>query len=229
MEHCSRGLKLNENGFFFIFCWPCIIMYHNKVTNLIHFHFHNTIKCSWKWKCIKLVTLLWEWLSYWSIAQWILQHYEVTQQATSSLKMMYIHRNVKEWHFRLIKSCSKSALIGLLHTYSCSFTTEVRESENIRILSQLLSDTGNMLGISLHFTVPGQTTLQQGLNISTCRVPSWHRSLHVGRPSQRYWKWVPATPYWHHHWQINSIIGLTMLLPWELCTRRQEIPIIALQ
>jgi hypothetical protein len=25
----------------FIFCWPCIIMYHNNVTNLIYFHFHN--------------------------------------------------------------------------------------------------------------------------------------------------------------------------------------------
>jgi hypothetical protein len=24
-----------------IFCWPCIIMYHNNVTNLIHFHFHK--------------------------------------------------------------------------------------------------------------------------------------------------------------------------------------------
>jgi hypothetical protein len=23
------------------FCWPCIIMYHNNVTKLIHFHFHN--------------------------------------------------------------------------------------------------------------------------------------------------------------------------------------------
>jgi hypothetical protein len=23
------------------FCWPCIIMYHNNATNLIHFHFHN--------------------------------------------------------------------------------------------------------------------------------------------------------------------------------------------
>jgi hypothetical protein len=23
-----------------IFCWPCIIMYHNNVTNLIHFHNH---------------------------------------------------------------------------------------------------------------------------------------------------------------------------------------------
>jgi hypothetical protein len=24
-----------------IFCWPCIIMYHNNGTNLIHFHFYN--------------------------------------------------------------------------------------------------------------------------------------------------------------------------------------------
>jgi hypothetical protein len=24
-----------------IFCWPCIITYHNNITNLIHFHFHN--------------------------------------------------------------------------------------------------------------------------------------------------------------------------------------------
>jgi hypothetical protein len=23
-----------------IFCWPCIIMYHSNLTNLIHFHFH---------------------------------------------------------------------------------------------------------------------------------------------------------------------------------------------
>jgi hypothetical protein len=106
------------------FCWPCIIMYHNNVTNLIHFHFqkhfivsksstcfrrqasifrrhytnsfwwelrailsvgwlqvvgrkpatlvppendawrpkhvedYDTIQCLWKWKCIKLVTVL---------------------------------------------------------------------------------------------------------------------------------------------------------------------------
>jgi hypothetical protein len=24
-----------------IFCWPCIIMYHNNLTNLVHFHFHK--------------------------------------------------------------------------------------------------------------------------------------------------------------------------------------------
>jgi hypothetical protein len=24
-----------------IFCWPCIIMHHNNVTNLIHFHYHK--------------------------------------------------------------------------------------------------------------------------------------------------------------------------------------------
>jgi hypothetical protein len=23
-----------------ILCWPCIIMYHNNITNLMHFHFH---------------------------------------------------------------------------------------------------------------------------------------------------------------------------------------------
>jgi hypothetical protein len=27
-------------GILLIFCWPCIIMYHNNVTNLTHFHFH---------------------------------------------------------------------------------------------------------------------------------------------------------------------------------------------
>jgi hypothetical protein len=26
---------------FLIFCWLCIIMYHNNITNLIHFHFHK--------------------------------------------------------------------------------------------------------------------------------------------------------------------------------------------
>jgi hypothetical protein len=29
------------NLIFFIFCWPCIIMYHNNVTNLIPFHYHK--------------------------------------------------------------------------------------------------------------------------------------------------------------------------------------------
>jgi hypothetical protein len=27
------------------FCWPCSIMYHNNFTNTIHFHFHNTLLC----------------------------------------------------------------------------------------------------------------------------------------------------------------------------------------
>jgi hypothetical protein len=27
------------------FCWPCIIMYRNNLTNLIHFHFHNNFIC----------------------------------------------------------------------------------------------------------------------------------------------------------------------------------------
>jgi hypothetical protein len=31
----------NTNILNFIFCWPCIIMYHNNVTSLIHFHFHK--------------------------------------------------------------------------------------------------------------------------------------------------------------------------------------------
>jgi hypothetical protein len=53
------------------------------------------------------------------------------------------------------------------YTCSCSFATDVHESENIHISFQLLSDIGNILGISLHFTVLGQTTLQQGFNIST--------------------------------------------------------------
>lgn len=51
---------------------------------------------------------------------------------------------------------------------------------------------------------------------------SGHRFLHVGRPSQRYSKSMPATPYWHHHWQINSTISLSMRPPWDLFTRRQE-------
>jgi hypothetical protein len=33
------------------FCWPCIIMYHNNVTNLIHFHFHNHFIVSWYSTC----------------------------------------------------------------------------------------------------------------------------------------------------------------------------------
>ena len=54
--------------------------------------------------------------------------------------------------------------------HSCPFTTDLHERENLHVSLQLLSDTGNMLGISLHFTVAGETTLQQGFNISTCRV-----------------------------------------------------------
>jgi hypothetical protein len=33
------------------FCWPCIIMYHNNVTNLIHFRFHNRFIVSWSSTC----------------------------------------------------------------------------------------------------------------------------------------------------------------------------------
>jgi hypothetical protein len=27
------------------FCWPCILMYHNNVTNLIHFHLSQSLYC----------------------------------------------------------------------------------------------------------------------------------------------------------------------------------------
>jgi hypothetical protein len=33
------------------FCWLRIIMYHNNVTNLIHFHFHNHFIVSWSSTC----------------------------------------------------------------------------------------------------------------------------------------------------------------------------------
>jgi hypothetical protein len=32
---------------FLTFCWPCIIMYHYNVTNLIHINFHNHFIVSW--------------------------------------------------------------------------------------------------------------------------------------------------------------------------------------
>jgi hypothetical protein len=38
----------------------------------------------------------------------------VNQRPTSTLKMMYIHRNMREGHFRLIISCPNSTLISLL-------------------------------------------------------------------------------------------------------------------
>jgi hypothetical protein len=33
------------------FCWPCIIMYHNNITNSIHFHFHSHFIVSWSSTC----------------------------------------------------------------------------------------------------------------------------------------------------------------------------------
>jgi hypothetical protein len=33
------------------FCWPCIIMYHYNVTNLIHIHFRNHFIVSWSSTC----------------------------------------------------------------------------------------------------------------------------------------------------------------------------------
>jgi hypothetical protein len=41
---CKMYLRLT-------FCWPCIIMYQNNVTNLIHFHFHNHFIVSWSSTC----------------------------------------------------------------------------------------------------------------------------------------------------------------------------------
>jgi hypothetical protein len=77
----------NQNSKKYLFCWLCIIMYHNNVTNLIHttcnqptaksarnshqkllkmdawrpkhVEDYATIMCLWKWKCITFVTLLW--------------------------------------------------------------------------------------------------------------------------------------------------------------------------
>jgi hypothetical protein len=38
-----HGTLMNQRQFdkLLIFCWPCIIMYHNSLTNLIHFHFRK--------------------------------------------------------------------------------------------------------------------------------------------------------------------------------------------
>jgi hypothetical protein len=36
---------------FLTFCWPCIIMYHNNLTNLLHFHFHNHYIVYWSSTC----------------------------------------------------------------------------------------------------------------------------------------------------------------------------------
>jgi hypothetical protein len=33
------------------FCWPCIIMYHYNVTNLIHINFHNHFIVFWSSTC----------------------------------------------------------------------------------------------------------------------------------------------------------------------------------
>jgi hypothetical protein len=37
---CRFTEKQNNKHVNLMFCWPCIIIYHNNVTNLIHFHFH---------------------------------------------------------------------------------------------------------------------------------------------------------------------------------------------
>jgi hypothetical protein len=49
--HCLTSVYWINTPLHLTFCWPCIIMYHSNVTNLIHFHFHNHVIVSWSSTC----------------------------------------------------------------------------------------------------------------------------------------------------------------------------------
>jgi hypothetical protein len=48
---CLHSFLFQRTLLHLTFCWPCIIMYHNNVTNLIHFYFHNHFIVSWFFTC----------------------------------------------------------------------------------------------------------------------------------------------------------------------------------
>jgi hypothetical protein len=41
----GRELQFQIYSKYLTFCWPCIIMYHNNVTNTVNFYFHNHFYC----------------------------------------------------------------------------------------------------------------------------------------------------------------------------------------